>query len=325
MTLGRFTGGWFIDRYSRVAVVRASAVMGALGIGLIIFVDNPGWRRLGTAVGLGASLGFPLTISAASDTGPDAPKRVSVVAITGYLAFLVGPPLLGFLGEHFGLRSAMMVVLGLVMVAALVAARWLSHNLNPLWRTDNEHQTDCGRHGWHLLSDAKTYNRRASSPSTSDARTEYSLRGRQRQPVLPADLLFPEIAHEIAFVAENGGWVVSANEDVFNCQLPKDHFNAVVDHLQTLPNIEIIACGKRSAYTLNRYNDALKTVAAKYYHRLELVDDFNHLDDTILKFGLNVPDSLIPQFSRSCTRRWGYGHRGGHRLRQHRLDYPGRA
>lgn len=106
---------------------------------------------------------------------------------------------------------------------------------------------------------------------------------------------FPEIAHQIAFVAENGGWVVSGNEDVFNCQLPVHHFNAVVDHLQTLPNIEIIACGKRSAYTLNRYNDALKTVAAKYYHRLELVDDFNHLDDTILKFGLNVPDSLIPE------------------------------
>ncbi|WP_413461200.1 MFS transporter [Klebsiella pneumoniae] len=176
MTLGRFTGGWFIDRYSRVAVVRGSAVMGALGIGLIIFVDNP-WvagisvllwgigaslgfpltisaasdtgpdapKRVSAVMGalgigliifvdnpwvagisvllwgIGASLGFPLTISAASDTGPDAPKRVSVVAITGYLAFLVGPPLLGFLGEHFGLRSAMMVVLGLVMVAALVA------------------------------------------------------------------------------------------------------------------------------------------------------------------------------------------------------------
>ncbi len=53
------------------------------------------------------------------------------------------------------------------------------------------------------------------------------------------------------FVAENGGWVVSGNEDVFNCQLPLHHFNAVVDHLQTLPNIEIIACGKRSAYTLS--------------------------------------------------------------------------
>ena len=122
MTLGRFTGGWFIDRYSRVTVVRASAIMGALGIGLIIFVDSPWVAGVSVLLwGLGASLGFPLTISAASDTGPDAPKRVSVVAITGYLAFLVGPPLLGFLGEHFGLRSAMMAVLGLVMIAALVA------------------------------------------------------------------------------------------------------------------------------------------------------------------------------------------------------------
>ena len=122
MTVGRFTGGWFIDRYSRVTVVRASAVMGALGIGLIIFVDNPWVAGVSVLLwGLGASLGFPLTISAASDTGPDAPKRVSVVAITGYLAFLVGPPLLGFLGEHYGLRSAMLVVLGLVIIAALVA------------------------------------------------------------------------------------------------------------------------------------------------------------------------------------------------------------
>lgn len=122
MTVGRFTGGWFIDRYSRVAVVRASAMMGALGIALIIFVDVDWIAGVSVILwGAGASLGFPLTISAASDTGPDAPTRVSVVATTGYLAFLVGPPLLGFLGEHYGLRSAMLVVLALVIVAALVA------------------------------------------------------------------------------------------------------------------------------------------------------------------------------------------------------------
>ncbi|EOU2717084.1 MFS transporter [Salmonella enterica subsp. enterica serovar Give] len=122
MTVGRFTGGWFIDRYSRVTVVRASALMGALGIGLIIFVDSDWVAGVSVILwGLGASLGFPLTISAASDTGPDAPTRVSVVATTGYLAFLVGPPLLGYLGEHYGLRSAMMVVLALVILAALMA------------------------------------------------------------------------------------------------------------------------------------------------------------------------------------------------------------
>lgn len=122
MTVGRFTGGWFIDRYSRVAVVRASALLGGLGMAMIIFVDVDWIAGVSVILwGLGASLGFPLTISAASDTGPDAPTRVSVVATTGYLAFLVGPPLLGFLGEHYGLRSAMLVVLGLVIIAALVA------------------------------------------------------------------------------------------------------------------------------------------------------------------------------------------------------------
>ncbi|ECT1365498.1 MFS transporter [Salmonella enterica subsp. enterica serovar Kentucky] len=121
-TLGMTVGRWFIDRYSRVTVVRASALMGALGIGLIIFVDSDWVAGVSVILwGLGASLGFPLTISAASDTGPDAPTRVSVVATTGYLAFLVGPPLLGYLGEHYGLRSAMMVVLALVILAALVA------------------------------------------------------------------------------------------------------------------------------------------------------------------------------------------------------------
>ena len=101
MTVGRFT---------------------ALGIGLIIFVDSAWVAGVSVVLwGLGASLGFPLTISAASDTGPDAPTRVSVVATTGYLAFLVGPPLLGYLGEHYGLRSAMLVVLALVILAAIVA------------------------------------------------------------------------------------------------------------------------------------------------------------------------------------------------------------
>lgn len=122
MTVGRFTGGWFIDRYSRVTVVRACALMGILGIGMIIFVDSPFMAGVSVILwGLGTSLGFPLTISAAGDTGPDPATRVSVVAASGYVAFLVGPPLLGFLGEHYGLRLAMLVVLALMVVAALIA------------------------------------------------------------------------------------------------------------------------------------------------------------------------------------------------------------
>lgn len=122
MTVGRFTGGWFIDRYSRVIVVRACAMMGIIGIGTIVFVDSAFLAGVSVILwGLGTSLGFPLTISAAGDTGPDPASRVSVVAASGYVAFLVGPPLLGFLGEHYGLRQAMLVVLTLLVIAALVA------------------------------------------------------------------------------------------------------------------------------------------------------------------------------------------------------------
>ncbi|MFJ8826691.1 MFS transporter [Streptomyces sp. NPDC102467] len=122
MTLGRFSGTFFLDRFGRTVVVRASAISGAVGLLLVIFSDNA--VLAATAVlfwGLGASLGFPVALSAAGDSGPEQTARVSLVAIIGYVAFLVGPPVLGFLGEHYGLRSAMVVVLVFVASAILLA------------------------------------------------------------------------------------------------------------------------------------------------------------------------------------------------------------
>ncbi|MGY0021615.1 MFS transporter [Streptomyces sp. cg35] len=122
MTLGRFSGGFFIDRLGRAPVVRASAVSATLGIALVVFADSA--VLAGAAVlfwGLGASLGFPVALSAAGDSGPDAAARVSLVAMIGYIAFLVGPPGLGFLGDHYGLRTAMIAVLALTTLAIFFA------------------------------------------------------------------------------------------------------------------------------------------------------------------------------------------------------------
>ncbi|TMR94022.1 MFS transporter [Nonomuraea basaltis] len=122
MTIGRFSGTWFLNRFGRTTVVRASAVSGALGLILVIFSDNA--VLAGAAVlfwGLGASLGFPVALSAAGESGPEQTARVSLVAVIGYAAFLVGPPSLGFLGEHWGLRSAMLVVLAFVASVVFLA------------------------------------------------------------------------------------------------------------------------------------------------------------------------------------------------------------
>ncbi|WP_233518378.1 MFS transporter [Streptomyces corynorhini] len=119
MTLGRFVGGGFVDRFGRAAVLCASALVGALGLALVIFVDHQAVAASAAVLwGLGASLGFPVALSAASDSGPDSAARVSLAATVGYVAFLVGPPSLGYLGEHFGLRYALVLVLVLVLAAA---------------------------------------------------------------------------------------------------------------------------------------------------------------------------------------------------------------
>lgn len=122
MTVGRFSGGWFIDRFGRPAVLCASGVFGAIGLALVVFVDSQVVAAAAVVLwGLGASLGFPVAISAAGDSGENAAARVSLVATVGYVAFLVGPPALGFIGEEHGLRGALLVPFALVAVAALIA------------------------------------------------------------------------------------------------------------------------------------------------------------------------------------------------------------
>jgi cyanate permease len=58
-------------------------------------------------------------MSAAADDPRTATAAVSAVATIGYCAFLVGPPLIGFLGQQFTLLTALLVVLVLILVAGL--------------------------------------------------------------------------------------------------------------------------------------------------------------------------------------------------------------
>ncbi|WP_043603752.1 MFS transporter [Cellulomonas carbonis] len=122
MTVGRFAGEPLLARFGNAAVLRASALVSAAGIAVVVFSDSAVLAGFAVALwGLGAALGFPVTLSAAADSD-DPTTSVAAVAVAGYLAFLVGPPLLGFLGEHVGLRGAMLVVLVVVAAASLLTS-----------------------------------------------------------------------------------------------------------------------------------------------------------------------------------------------------------
>ncbi|WBB81023.1 MFS transporter [Micromonospora sp. WMMD882] len=124
MTVGRLAGPPLLDRWGRVPVLLGTVGVAVVGSLTAVLVGSGPVAVAGAALwGLGASLGFPVGMSAAADEEEHAAVRVSVVAAIGYTAFLAGPPLIGLLGDHVGtLRALLVVPLLLLPTLALVPA-----------------------------------------------------------------------------------------------------------------------------------------------------------------------------------------------------------
>lgn len=122
MVAGRFAGGWFVDRVGRVAALRTTFTLAGAGLLLIVFVDAQPVAFVGVVLwGLGASLGYPLGMSAAADEPRNAAARVAAVATVATISGLIGPSMIGLLGEVVGLPEALIVVAVLVVIGLLVS------------------------------------------------------------------------------------------------------------------------------------------------------------------------------------------------------------
>ena len=132
MTAGRWFGPGLLDRYGRVAVCRIMAAGSVAGLLLFVFGGHPALAFVGAVLwGAGLSLGFPVGMSAGADEPAYAASRVSVIASVGYVAFLGGPPLIGFLGQHIGVLRALTAVAVLLALAVAIAG-----NVAPLKADD---------------------------------------------------------------------------------------------------------------------------------------------------------------------------------------------
>ena len=126
MTLGRLVGPVALDRFGRAPVLWATSAAALAGV--LLVVGGGHWLPVGFGIviwGLGASLGFPVGMSAAADDPARAAARVSVVSTIGYAAFLAGPPLLGQLGDRVGTLDSLLAIAALMVPAAIsvLAAR----------------------------------------------------------------------------------------------------------------------------------------------------------------------------------------------------------
>jgi MFS family permease len=120
--LTRIFAGPVVDRLGRVLTIRVTTALGMIGIVLFIVAGNRWIVLLGVALwAVGVSMGFPLGMSAAAESGPDPAARISVVASIGYFANLAGPPAIGALAQSAGLLNSLWLIAAL-FVAAFAAA-----------------------------------------------------------------------------------------------------------------------------------------------------------------------------------------------------------
>jgi MFS family permease len=122
MGIGRLTGDRLTRRLGPVALARGGAVLAATAMGVVLAAGSSAVAIAGYMVaGLGVSTLFPLALRAAAERGESPGPALAAVSALGYMGFIAGPPAIGGLAELFGLRAALLLVVGCLVTAAALA------------------------------------------------------------------------------------------------------------------------------------------------------------------------------------------------------------
>lgn len=123
MAMGRFLGDGFALQLGSGRVVRYGSLIGAAGMLLAVVVPFSAAAILGFfLVGAGFATIVPILFSQASkEAGATPGTAIASVATGGIIGFLVGPPLIGFIGEVAGLSAGFTFLALLALTASLLA------------------------------------------------------------------------------------------------------------------------------------------------------------------------------------------------------------
>lgn len=129
ITTGRFMGDRLKAKFGAVRLGRVCALIGVTGGLVIVLSPSVIGALIGFALlGIGASVGFPLAVTAAADTPGISPARnVAVLTFIALTGFLAGPPLIGFISEAFNLRAGLAILIPALMGSAIFATLLRTH------------------------------------------------------------------------------------------------------------------------------------------------------------------------------------------------------
>lgn len=122
MTIGRIFGDSLTLRLGKRRLLIADSIVATLGLGMALLFPHPWVSMAGFfLVGLGLATVVPIVYSTAGNTPGVSPGVGIAMATTiGYAGFFVGPPTIGYLSEHFGLKLGLAFVLVLFGVMAVM-------------------------------------------------------------------------------------------------------------------------------------------------------------------------------------------------------------
>jgi len=124
MAVVRLWGDNIRERFSEQLIVQVSGLAAAAGIALFSLAPNTMVAFAGAALsGMGVAIVYPLAVTAAAGRpGRTSADNVAAVTMISFSAFLVAPPVIGFLSELFGLRIALLTLAPLALTTFFLSA-----------------------------------------------------------------------------------------------------------------------------------------------------------------------------------------------------------
>jgi len=125
MAAARFGGDALRARFAPARLLRASALLAAASMTLVLLTPSPWVALAGFAgVGIGFANVVPVLFAAAAQVpGVEPARGIAAVSAAAYLGFMAGPPVIGFLARMSSLTAALAVVVLFALALAVAAPR----------------------------------------------------------------------------------------------------------------------------------------------------------------------------------------------------------
>ena len=108
---------------------------------------------------------------------------------------------------------------------------------------------------------------------------------------------------EMAFVAENGGYIVDRTEEIYATEIKKEICHKVLDVINRYPKITVnIICGKKCAYANKNISDNDFNEILNYFPKMIKVENQYEIDDQMMKFALMCDESEVDEVANELNK-----------------------